>query len=283
LPGWVHALNPFSDPDITVVKGTDYFQNTIRAVEALGGIDKFVPRGSSVGLLISPNWKKPGTYTSPDVALAIIKLCSDAGVKEIVCFKNPELDYWEKSAYASKYNSLIKELKGSQSHVEIPISGGVHLKKAEVVPELQGSDVFINIPISKNHKGTNFTGLLKNMMGCCPFSTNRFFHQGSGKGSGFYDDAEFLSQCIADLNLVRQPDLSIIDSTELILTNGPAGPGEILRPQKVIAGTDPVALDAFAAKLIGNNPDDILMIEMAHQHGIGNKNLDSLIIKELEI
>ena len=60
------------------------------------------------------------------------------------------------------------------------------------------------------------------MMGTTAYSTNHFFHFGSGS-SGYYDDVEFLSQCIADVNLVRAPDLSIFDGTEVITTNGPSG------------------------------------------------------------
>ena len=37
-------------PDISVVKGVDYFNNTIKAVEMLGGMKRFViPRGTIQG------------------------------------------------------------------------------------------------------------------------------------------------------------------------------------------------------------------------------------------
>ena len=50
------------------------------------------------------------------------------------------------------------------------------------------------------------------MMGLFPFSTNGLFHLGK---------MSHLSQCIADLNLVRQPDLCISDATEFLTGNGP--------------------------------------------------------------
>ncbi|WP_169742987.1 DUF362 domain-containing protein [Desulfobacter vibrioformis] len=55
---------------------------------------------------------------------------------------------------------------------------------------------------------------MKNMMGLTSSSTNHFFHFGSGS-SGWYDDPEFLSQCIADVNLVRRPDLSVFDGLRI--------------------------------------------------------------------
>lgn len=60
--------------------------------------------------------------------------------------------------------------------------------------------------------GVRFAGTLKNMMGLFPFSTNGLFHLGK---------MSHLSQCIADLNLVRQPDLCISDATEFLTGNGP--------------------------------------------------------------
>ena len=117
------------------------------------------------------------------------------------------------------------------------------------------------------------------MMGVCPYSTNRLFHTGA---SG-YEDVGFLSQCIADLNLVRKPDLCVVDSTEFIVTNGPAGPGEMKKPGKVVAGTDCVAVDALCAEIIGRNIDDIIMLHQAYEHKIGEINIDKLNIKEIEI
>jgi uncharacterized protein (DUF362 family) len=68
-----------------------------------------------------------------------------------------------------------------------------------------------------------------------------------------------------------------------VITNGPHGPGELLRPQKVIAGTDPVAIDSYGATLFGYNQNNILAITKAHEHGVGIMDLAKLNIKELVI
>lgn len=71
--------------DIATVAGIDYFANTIRAIENLGGISKFVPSGSKIGIIVNaPNWwAKPGSHTNTDVVLATLKMLNDAGAKEI--------------------------------------------------------------------------------------------------------------------------------------------------------------------------------------------------------
>jgi uncharacterized protein (DUF362 family) len=115
------------------------------------------------------------------------------------------------------------------------------------------------------------------MMGACSHTTCQFFHMGSGT-SGGYDDVQFLSQCIADVNLIRKPDLCIVDATELITTNGPAGPGEIRRPHAVVAGTDSAAVDQLCAERY-LKLKDVAMIQFAHDHGIGTKELSRLVIR----
>ena len=97
------------------------------------------------------------------------------------------------------------------------------------------------------------------------------------------ESIKFLDQCIADLNTVIKPDLCIVDSTEFIITNGPFGPGKLHKPQKVVAGTDRVALDSYCCTLWGLDPQDVFAIEMAAEHGLGEMNLKKATIKEIEV
>jgi uncharacterized protein (DUF362 family) len=157
--------------------------------------------------------------------------------------------------------------------VEIP--KGKRLRKAELVRDLLECDVFINIPLFKDHEGTRFTGTLKNIMGTTSYSTNRFFHQGSN-AKGYYDDIKFLSECIVDANRLRRPTLCIADATELILTNGPFGPGKITKPRTVVAGVDGVAVDAYGTRFVGLHPEEILMIRLGRDAGLGRIDLENL-------
>jgi len=272
-------------PDLAVVEGADYFNNTLQAVELLGGIGRFVPPGARVGLLLNAPrwWTKPGSFTSPEVGLAAVKLCADAGAREIMLIMNPPAGYWGRPARAAnlaKELSLVKPNPGQW--VEVAIAEGRALKQAEVNRALLDCDVFINLPISKHHEGTGFSGCLKNFMGACAGKTNRFFHNGSG-AAGEYADVAFLSQCIADANLIRKPNLCLCDSTEFLLTNGPAGPGEIRKARQVVAGADPVAVDAYGCTLLGLRPADVLMITMAAAHGLGQFDLAKLTVRKATI
>ena len=267
--------------DLAAVSGSDYYANTVRAVEILGGMENFVSRGAKVGLLVNSPWQNPGTYTNPDVALAVLRMCLDAGAGDIHTVEGASADYWNRSALAGQFSSEIAALEPSgEKDVVVAIPNAVSLKEATVSRAFLECDVLIDIPVAKDHDGTRYTGTLKNMMGACIHDpTCRFMHFGGG-AEEFYGDPEFLSQCIADLNLVRQADLCVVDATEFVTTNGPAGPGDIQRPQKVVAGTDMVAVDAYCAEVRGLRGSDVDMIRMAQDHGIGSMNIAAMRVQE---
>jgi uncharacterized protein (DUF362 family) len=282
--GWAQKL-AFAEGKVEIasVKGADYFKSTIKAVEILGGMGKFVPKQSKVGLLINSPWEHPGSYVKPEITLAVIQMCRDAGAKEIGVFKSLGDAYWRRSALSAKFPDEVKSIRSlEREYTEVSIPRGRALKKAEIAKGLLDCDVLINIPIAKDHAGTRFTGTMKNMMGATSYSTNQFFHSGSG-ARGYYEDVEFLSQCIADVNLVRKPDLCIVDGTEVITTNGPQGPGKMIKPQKVFAGVDRVAVDVYGANLRGVKGEEVRTTQMAHTHGLGEIHLTRLRIQEVTL
>jgi uncharacterized protein (DUF362 family) len=264
--------------DIAVAHGNKPFDNARNAVELLGGMKKFVSKKNRVGLIVNSVFGKKGSYTNPEVTLAVIRMCLDAGAKEIYTLDPMPDYYWNRSSLSSKYRDEIAKLKASGEKVKVDIGKGKSLKQAEVSKMLLECDVIINIPIIKHHVGTGYTGNLKNMMGACSEETCRYFHYGSGVKGG-YEDVGFLSQCIADVNLVRPPDLCVVDATEILTTNGPAGPGEIKKPGKVIAGTKCASVDAYCVTILGLNPMDVAAIRNANAHGLGEINLKKLVVK----
>ncbi|MBU3915833.1 DUF362 domain-containing protein, partial [bacterium] len=218
--------------DISVVKGRNYFENTLKAVEQLGGMKKYVTRDSRVGLLVNSPFKNYGTHVKPEIVLAAVKMCYQAGAKEILILREEFEGYWQRSPLSKEFADEIKSLKpGWTKYISHDIPKGISLKDASVTKDLLECDVLINISIVKDHTGTGFSCILKNMMGAAASSTNLTFHLPFGK-------VDKLSQCIADLNLIRNPDLCIADATEFITTKGPWGPGKIKAEKKVVAGAN---------------------------------------------
>jgi len=271
--------------DLAVVKGADYFASTQKAIEALGGIKKFVSPGAKVGLLINaPSWwRLPGSHTRPEIVLAALLACQEAGAGSIQYLLDPAADYWGKTPLSAKYAAEIAAVKKcSRNYVETAVPKGTALKKTKVVKELLDCDVLVNLPIIKNHEGVAMSGNLKNMMGANPGDINQFFHRGSGSQAE-YGDIPFISQCIADNNTLRRPSLCIADATVFLMTNGPQGPGELRKLDKVIAGTDPVAVDAYGAACLDLAPADVQMIRKSAELGLGRMDVDKLAVKEIAL
>ena len=282
------ALNAFSAkaagdaPDLAVASGTDAVKNTKAVIEAMGGIGKFVKPGQTVGLLPNAQGKHKGCSTHPDIVKTIVDLCKEAGAKEVLWYT------W--------LNEKVQKNRGMQADVDksgaklvycpsdneslwknFKIPRGVALKECRVFKPLWDCDVFINIPIVKDHKGSYFTGSLKNYMGASHPKENRTFHP-TFEG----DDVVHMEQCIADLNtIVRKSDLIIMDAMEILITNGPFGPGKVSTPQKVIAGVDRVAIDAYGATLLGLKGPEITMIKKSYEHGLGEIDLAKIKVKEI--
>ena len=266
--------------DLSVVHGDDYYASTIKAVDALGGMKKFVGRNSTVGLLVNSRYNKPGTYVKPEIVIAVLDMCAAAGAKQIVSLENVARSYWRLSSFSTNHVDVIDAVSyAGNNYKKVKIPGGVTLQEAEVQSGFLECDTYINIPIFKQHEGIRITGCLKNLMGLTSSDTNDYFHNGSNKGGG-YSDVPFLAQCIADVNLVRKPDLCIADATDFIMSNGPFGPGNVVRAKKVVAGTDIVAVDAMGVQILGYAPADILPISMAHKHGLGEIDLSKVNVKE---
>jgi uncharacterized protein (DUF362 family) len=279
IPRFLRAAVPLAKPDILVTAGDDPMNAVKNLMATLGGMEKFVSSGQSVGILVNSPWKHPGYFTHPDVALAVVKQCLEAGAGDIVCFKPVPAGYWEKSAYYEEMKEAIENFTYGSDRKMMTIAEGTALKEAEMFDIFEKVDVYISIPVAKHHNGTLFSGALKGLMGISSSTTNRHMHSPDGEYT--YAKQEYLSQCIADLNLIRQPDLCIVDAIECALNNGPRGPGDTVKPDKILAGTDMVAVDAYAANLIGFDLADVPSIGMAAKHGLGNDRLEELVVMEV--
>ena len=272
--------------DISVVKGENYYNNTHKAIDALGGMGRFVPKNSTVALLPNAQRNNPGTYTNPEIVKAVIKMCFDAGAKAVNCLSWLPEKNWKDTGLAdvigkSGANLVIADLRDETEFRTVPVIRGKALREAQIMKVFYKNDVFINMPVTKDHAGNKFTGTLKNLMGLNFSKNNRLFHKKGWKTD--ISSITHLDQCIADLNTIIKPHLCVVDATEFIITNGPFGPGKLIKPQKVVAGTDPVAIDSYCCKLWGLDPGDIIMINKAHEHKLGRMKLSKVKIKELVV
>ncbi|MCJ7583114.1 MAG: DUF362 domain-containing protein [Candidatus Aminicenantes bacterium] len=288
LPGVVKGSSSLygqEKVDIAVTMGGDYYDNTVNAVELLGGMKNFVPSGAKVAILPNVQRWHPGTFTKAEIVRAVVRMCMEAGAKEVNCLSWLEMNNWE----ATKLDVMLKEeganlklIAGEEANFKpVKVPNGKSLKEAMILKEFYNNDVFINMPITKDHAGNKFTGTLKNHMGLNYRVSNRTFHKEGWQTVP--SDIQFLDQCIADLNTVIKPTLNIVDATEFITTNGPMGPGKVIKPQKIVAGFDRIAIDSYCCTLWGLKAEDIFTIKAGYAHGLGQMDLSKVKIKEIKV
>ena len=78
------------------------------------------------------------------------------------------------------------------------------------------------------------------------------------------------------------PTLTVMDCYRILLRNGPTGGNleDVALKKTIVAGTDPVALDAWVAKAYWNlDPAKMPYLEMAAARGLGTVDFDKLQVK----
>jgi uncharacterized protein (DUF362 family) len=95
-----------------------------------------------------------------------------------------------------------------------------------------------------------------------------------------------INQALADLATVIKPQLTLLDATRALVSGGPGGPGDVVRPNLIIAGVDPLAVDSYGVTVVpwygqqfkGRQVEHLLV---AHERGVGRIDLEQLrILKE---
>lgn len=262
-------------PDLVVAQGGDPAKNCLAAVEALGGFSRFVKPGSFV--LIKPNpvgraRPEQGIQTHPDVVEAVVRECVKAGARKVLVASNDsgrDMRLNGTSQAVERGGGELKADFGGSDFREVLVPRGRLLRRQGIVRELVEADVFINLPVAKHHADTGISVAMKNLMGVN--QDPQSFHRSD------------IHQCIAELTSAIPQHLIIVDANYVLLTNGPIGPGQVRNAGQVIAGTDPVALDAFAANAFFRGADAYRFIRAAHELGVGEMDPNKLRIREVKV
>jgi len=271
------------DPDIAVVKGTPAAA-TRGAVELLGGIRKFVKPGNRV--VIKPNMSfsvppERASNTHPEVVRELVILCKEAGASKILVLDHtlasPDscLDTSEiRPACDALGEKVVFAINRPEFYQEIDITGARDLHKTQIVKEALKADVLIAAPVAKSHSSTGVSLSMKGMMGL--IWDRRIMH---------WQD---LHTGIVDLCTQLKADLTVIDGSRVLSTNGPGGPGKVIRQDTIIASGDMVAADAYAVasfEWYGKRfkPRQVKHILEAHRRGLGRMDLENLNIHTLSL
>ena len=272
------TLPDFRVPDklgqtMSIIKGPDRKATVNKAIESLGGIERFVNKGEVV--VIKPNVafaSSPmlGATAHPELVAEVVRLCCKAGAKQVIVTDNPIND----PASCFTLSGIGKAAGAAGAKVILPkdhlfrhttLEGGKLIRNWPVFfGPLENVDRLIGISPVKDHARAGASMSMKNWYGLL-----------GGRRNVFHQD---INTIIAELPMMVKPTLVILDGTEVMMTNGPTGGSisDLRRANTLIASTDMVAADSYGCTLLDLKVSDLPYLTKAEKAGAGTTDYESL-------
>jgi uncharacterized protein (DUF362 family) len=268
---------------VSIVKGTDAGEMVTEALSLIGGVNSLIKSNSTV--VIKPNVGHPfkddtSVNTSTAVVSAVIKELRKAQPKEIILAEASargcdtleclEVSGIGKAAEQAGIDRII-DIKREKDLIRIPIRDARAAVTSVQLPRfILEADHIVNLPIFKSHVAMVFTCALKNIKGVVQDTTHFQMHQTD------------LAASIMDLWSVIRADLTIAD---LIRPAEGFGPHCALPTEFgcIVAGKDPVAVDATACRMVGLDISKVKTFEAARERNLGNVDPKKIEIRGKKI
>lgn len=272
------TLPDFSIPSregqaISIVKGSDRTKTVAKAIELLGGIDRFIKPGETV--VVKPNvaFASPpmlGATTNPELITEVVRLCYKAGAKKVYVTDNPIND----PASCFAISGVGKAASEAGAEVLLPKN---HLFKNTTLTDgklIRNWPIYYG-PFAKADKLIGIAPVKDHQRSGASMSMKNFYGLLGGRRNIFHQD---INTIIAELAMMVKPTLVILDGTEVMVTNGPTGGSlsDLKRMNTLIASTDCVAADSFACSLLDLKVSNLPYLAKAEKARAGTTDYQSL-------
>ncbi|MCI8399778.1 MAG: DUF362 domain-containing protein [Oscillibacter sp.] len=256
-------------------EGYEDIKRTVDQVLAdLGGLGDIIKPGDRVmikpNLVACPTERLSGGVTRWEVCLAVYEAVEAAGGRAYIAESSAAGADTEQVIQKCGYQGLrdrgipvidLKQKENARCVMEVP--GGVVFEKINTWELVRDTDVFITVPVMKTHDQTEITLGLKNMKGLLSDAQKKAFHK------------EGLVEGVADWCSVLKPALEIVDGTYGQQGLGPIF-GETKRMDLICGSKDLVACEAVVGKIMGYEPEEVMITKAAHERGLGEMDLGKI-------
>ena len=267
---------------IALVKTNDRALGVRQAIE-LFGLNPV--RGNRV--LLKPNYNSAEAApasTHPDILRSLVMEMNEMGARSITVGERAGMGDTRAVLTQTGVFGLADELgfdtvlfnELDEQEWIVKQSGDFHWESGFAVPRiLLDSECVVQTCNLKTHGyGGHFTLSLKNSVGFVARSVGAGGHNYMGELHG----SPYQRHMIAEINSAYTPALIVMDGVDAFVDGGPAK-GKMVSPSVVLAGTDPVAIDAVGVailRLFGTTPQvsqgkvfDLEQIARAVELGLG--------------
>jgi uncharacterized protein (DUF362 family) len=233
------------------VQLTEYEPSIAKALDLIGAGGR-LPRDGLI--ILKPNLTNsapPPVTTSVRAVEAVYRYCRAHTKAEIIIGEGTgsgrtydvyaALGYTE---FAKREGLRLVDFNDAET-VLLQNPDAVQLKEF-YLPKIARDAFIISIPVLKDHSFTKTTIAMKNMFGLAPGK----YYGGSWNKSKLHTPSP--DDSVVDVCLYKKPDLSVVDAS-VALTGGHLA-GKKKHVGLILAGFDPVAVDAVGSQLLGHEP-----------------------------
>jgi len=269
-----YSVPAMAGKTMSIVSGADRTQTVSKAIELLGGIDRFVKPGETVLLKPNVGFARPariGATSHPDIISEITRLCYEHGkAKKVYVMDNPIND----PASCFELSGISAAAAKSGAEIILPrenLFRPVSLKDGKLIQNwpmlyepMKRVDKVIGIAAVKNHARSGASMTMKNWYGLLGGGRNNFHRD--------------INTIIVELATLVKPTLVILDGTDVMMTNGPTGGSvsDLKKTDIMIAGCDQIAVDAFGATLLDMTPQSLPYLIRAEELKLGTTDYKAL-------
>ena len=255
-------------PRVALAAATNYHRAVVEQaldslMRELGGMTAFVQPGKKV--LIKPNMlagKTPdkAVTTHPEVVRAVIRMAQAAG-GIVSVGDSPGIGTPEEVARHCGIMEVIEDTGATFA----PFCDSVRIgpvgrtfRQLELAQDILDADIIINLPKLKTHGMMGLTCGVKNLFGAVVGMRKPALHLQAGA------DKSLFALMLLELADHIRPALTIVDAIIGMEGNGP-GSGDPVPIGALLAGTDVVAVDSVATRLVGMTAADVWTQRLAQQ------------------
>ena len=246
--------------DVAQVKFTDYDTSVARALDLIDAASRLPDRGL---IIIKPNLTNaaaPPVTTPVAAAEAVYKYCRAHCDVEIAIGEGTGTGVTQTTFEANGYVDLAQ--RHGLRLLDFNLEPAVTLRCAEALqlaefhlPRIAQDAFIISLPVLKDHTFTVTTIAMKNMFGLAPAP----YYEGTWNKSKLHSPSTHKS--VVDVCLYKRPDLCVVDAVEVLTGMHLSGTPKTLG--LILAGFDPVAVDALGSRLLGHDPTKIEYLQLA--------------------
>ena len=247
--------------EVAKVRFRGYEESVGKALDLVGAGERLPGEGL---IIIKPNLTNgdgPPVTTPVEAAEAVYAYCRRHSGAEIAigegCGSGVTADTFEANGYGAFARREGIELIDFNEAPAVKLAREDALELKEFyLPQVAMGAFIISVPVLKDHSFTKTTIAMKNMFGLAPGR----YYKGNWNKSKLHHPSTHRS--VFDVCLYRKPDLSVVDARVALAGMHLSG-----TPKKlgvVLAGFDPVAVDAVGSELLGHDPRKIEYLKLAN-------------------